>query len=222
MQNEEQKMKNGFGKFWEELQSLDAENYGDWSLPVKIFSWIMIAVLMVLIGYFLAVKPIKDEIYSATLNRELILQEFEKQDMALKNATQYELQLNQIEKRFQEQLMQLPKETEISGLVEDINQSGRSSNLKITDITLTAEQKKEVFIEQPISIVATGDFHTFGRFVEMVAALPRIVTIQGFKVQVDQSKQTEVPVINYGIEASTYRYLDPRTEAPAPAPAPAL
>lgn len=212
MQNNEVGAKRGLKGFFEELQSLDVENYGEWSLSVKIFSWAIIAVLVVFLGFFLAVKPLKDQIYGAVADREIILQEYARQDLALKNAMQYKDQLTQIEKRFEQQLQQLPKETEISGLVEDINRTGRSSNLKITDITLDLEQKKEVFIEQPISIVATGDFHSFGRFVEMLAALPRIVTIQGFDVAASQNKQMDVPVVTYKISASTYRYLDPRAD----------
>jgi type IV pilus assembly protein PilO len=42
--------------------------------------------------------------------------------------------------------------------------------------------KQEFFIEQPISIDATGDYHSFGSFVSSLAALPRIVTLHDFTI----------------------------------------
>lgn len=57
---------------------------------------------------------------------------------------------------FNQQLEQLPKETEIPSLVEDINLTGVNSGLKFKNIRLEDEVKQEIFIEQPIAIEATG------------------------------------------------------------------
>lgn len=192
-----------------ELQSLDAENYGEWSRPVQWTSWVVVSCLIMLLGYFLCVKPLKDNIEASNLDRITVLNEFTTQSTEVKSALQYKEQLDLIEDRFQEQLLQLPKSAEISGLIEDISASGRAATLRIEDISLDGEQKKEVFIEQPITIQATGDFHAFGRFVEAISSLPRIVTIQSFTAEVDTKERSDVPKIQYTIKASTYRYLDP-------------
>jgi type IV pilus assembly protein PilO len=114
-----------------------------------------------------------------------------------------------MEANFNQQLEQLPKETEIPSLVEDINVTGVSSGLKFKNIRLEPEVKQEFFIEQPISIDATGDYHSFGTFVSSVAALPRIVTLHDFTITgtASQDKKSDVPVIDYTIKAKTYRYI---------------
>lgn len=124
---------------------------------------------------------------------------------------------------FNQQLEQLPKETEIPSLVEDINLTGVNSGLKFKNIRLENEVKQEIFIEQPIAIEATGDYHAFGAFVSSIAALPRIVTMHDFVVEAapDKDSKSDIPVLNYSIKAKTYRYVEV-TDAPAkPAKAPA-
>ena len=114
-----------------------------------------------------------------------------------------------MEANFNQQLEQLPKETEIPSLVEDINLTGVNSGLKFKNIRLENEVKQEFFIEQPISIEATGDYHAFGAFATGIAALPRIVTLHDFTVEAkqDTEKKSDIPVINYTVKAKTYRYV---------------
>jgi len=83
--------------------------------------------------------------------------------------------------------------------------------------------KQEIFIEQPIAIEATGDYHAFGAFVSSIAALPRIVTMHDFTVDASPAKdsKSDIPVLNYSIKAKTYRYVEatdtPTQSAQAPA-----
>ena len=79
------------------------------------------------------------------------------------------------------------------------------------------EVKQEFFIEQPISIEATGDYHAYGAFVTGIAALPRIVTLHDFVVEAnaDPQKKSDIPVVNYSIKAKTYRYIGADDQANA-------
>ena len=103
----------------------------------------------------------------------------------------------------------MPKETEIPGLVEDINVTGVNSGLKFKNIRLENEIKQEFFIEQPIAIEATGDYHAFGSFVSGIAALPRIVTLHDFEITASENKEkkSDIPQVNYNVKAKTYRYI---------------
>lgn len=92
-----------------------------------------------------------------------MLDEYKVKKEKLVGAEMYQAQLVEVERKFNEQLSQLPKETEIPGLVEDISRLGRISGLNLENIELDEEVKREVFIEQPISISAKGDFHSFGQ-----------------------------------------------------------
>ena len=148
------------------------------------------------------------------------MNEYREKDSKLRNLQLYQKQIEDMERTFGELLQQLPKETEIPGLVEDINFTGVSSGLRFNNISVQPEVKQEFFIELPISIVAQGDYHAFGSFVSGLAALPRIVTLHDFVIETlpEAETKSEVPVLKMTVQAKTYRYNDqPPEDSTAPA-----
>ena len=203
------KKKMTLEKFMQQFNTLDPNNYGSWPLSVKITCWIFIIILVAILGYFLAIKNKIDAISNANAQEQNLLNEFREKDSKLRNLKQYEMQLQDMEARFNQQLEQLPKETEIPGLVEDINLTGVNSGLKFKIIRLEPEVKQEFFIEQPISIEATGDYHAFGSFVSGIAGLSRIVTLHNFTIiaTANKEKNSDIPKVDYVLNAKTYRYV---------------
>lgn len=196
-------------QFFQQFNTLDMNNYGGWPLSVKITCWIFVFLVVLALGYFVVIRGQLDDIANAQAQEQNLLNEFREKDSKLRNLQQYQAQLQEMEANFNQQLEQLPKETEIPSLVEDINLTGVNSGLKFKNIRLEDEVKQEFFIEQPISIDATGDYHAFGAFVSGIAALPRIVTLHDFVVEAkqDTEKKSDIPIIHYSINAKTYRYI---------------
>lgn len=196
-------------QFFQQFNTLDMNNYGSWPASVKITCWIFIFLAVLALGYFVVIRSQLEEIANAQAKEQSLLNEFKEKDSKLRNLQQYQTQLQEMEANFNQQLQQLPKESEIPSLVEDINLTGVNSGLKFKNIRLENEVKQEFFIEQPISIEATGDYHAFGAFTTGIAALPRIVTLHDFTVEAkeDTQKKSDIPVVNYTIKAKTYRYI---------------
>ena len=196
-------------QFFQQFNTLDMNNYGSWPASVKITCWIFIFLAVLALGYFVVIRSQLEEIANAQAKEQSLLNEFKEKDSKLRNLQQYQTQLQEMEANFNQQLQQLPKETEIPSLVDDINLTGVNSGLKFKNIRLENEVKQEFFIEQPISIEATGDYHAFGAFATGIAALPRIVTLHDFTVEAkqDTEKKSDIPVINYTVKAKTYRYV---------------
>lgn len=196
-------------KFFQQFNTLDPNNYGSWPLSVKISCWIFIVILVFMLIYFALTRSTIESISQASTQEQNLLNEFREKESKLRNLQQYQIQLQEMEARFNQQLEQLPKETEIPGLVEDINLSGVNSGLKFKNIRLEPEIKQEFFIEQPIAIEATGDYHAFGSFVSSIAGLSRIVTLHDFTITGTENKEkkSEIPVIDYVVKAKTYRYV---------------
>ena len=203
------KKKMTLDKFLQQFNTLDPNNYGSWPLSVKITCWIFIVLLVLALAYFVMIKGKIESIANANAQEQNLLNEFREKESKLRNLQQYQTQLQDMEARFNQQLDQLPKETEIPGLVEDINVTGVNSGLKFKNIRLEPEVKQEFFIEQPISIEATGDYHAFGSFVSGIAGLSRIVTLHDFTISSSENpqKKSEIPSINYTLQAKTYRYV---------------
>lgn len=203
------KKKMTVDQFFQQFNTLDMNNYGSWPLSVKITCWIFIFLAVLALGYFVVIRSQLEAIANAQAKEQSLLNEFKEKDSKLRNLQQYQTQLQEMEANFNQQLEQLPKETEIPSLVEDINLTGVNSGLKFKNIRLENEVKQELFIEQPISIEATGDYHAFGAFTTGIAALPRIVTLHDFTVEAkqDTEKKSDIPVIHYTVKAKTYRYV---------------
>lgn len=208
-----------FQEFINSFNSLDPQNIGSWPSSVKITIYIFIVLLTLALAYFVLIRPLLNDIDNARAQEESLLNEYREKDSKLRNLQLYEKQIAEMERTFGELLQQLPKETEIPGLVEDINFTGVSSGLRFNNISVQPEVKQEFFIELPISIVAQGDYHAFGSFVSGLAALPRIVTLHDFVIETVPESQTksEVPVLRMTVQAKTYRYNDqPATDTAAP------
>ena len=200
------KNKMSVDQFIQQFQTLDASNYGGWPISVKVTVWFFILFAVIALGYFTVVRNIMGKVDASHAQQTNLLNEFRDKDSKLRNLKQYEAQLKTIEANFSQQLEQLPKESEIPSLVEDINMTGVNSGLRFSKINLADEVKQEFFIEQPIDIEATGDYHAFGAFASAIAALPRIVTLHNFRIIAKQDKVDDVPVVSYTVQAKTYRY----------------
>ena len=196
-------------QFFQQFNTLDMNNYGSWPLSVKVTCWIFVFLAVLALGYFVVITSQLERIANEEDKEQSLLNEFREKDSKLRNLQRYQAQLQEMEANFNQQLEQLPKETEIPSLVEDINLTGVNSGLKFKNIRLENEVKQEFFIEQPISIEATGDYHAFGAFATGIAALPRIVTLHDFTVEASQdtTKKSDIPVVNYSVKAKTYRYV---------------
>ena len=129
-------------QFFQQFNTLDMNNYGSWPLSVKITCWIFVFLAVSALGYFLVVKPQLDQIANAQVQEQNLLNEFKEKDSKLRNLQLLQAQLQEMEASFNQQLEQLPKETEIPSLVEDINLTGVNSGLKFKNIRLESEVKQ--------------------------------------------------------------------------------
>lgn len=204
-----------FQEFINSFNSLDPQNMGSWPTAVKITVYIFVLLVTLALAYFVVVRPLLNDIDNARAQEQSLLAEFQEKDSKLRNLRLYQVQVEQMEQTFGQLLLQLPKETEIPGLVEDINFTGVSSGLQFDNIKVEPEIKQEFFIELPISIIAKGDYHAFGAFVSGLAALPRIVTLHDFVIEAlpAAESKSEIPALRMTVQAKTYRYNDQPADA---------
>lgn len=196
----------------EQLKTLDLSECGEWDLRLKVLSWVGITTLVTAAGSFFLVKPIFDQISAYEAERPQALEALRSKEVEFKRVQAYQEKLAEMDSHFKQQLLQLPKESEIPDLVQDVTHSARASGFSIVTVGLQQEKNTGIVIEQPISVDAAGDFRSFGRFVESISGLSRIVNIGNFTIETDDSKRTlahMLPHVSYKIQANTYRYLEP-------------
>lgn len=194
-----------FKKFMAEVNSLNGQNYGSAPVPVKIFILVAIVAFILALAWFLLISKKIDEIKAAEAQQTVLLEKYKEKESKARHLQAYEEQVAQMQVEFEKLLNQLPKDTRIPELVDDINMVGSGSGVRFQNISTQAEITHEFFIEQPIQIIGLGDYHQFGSFVSGVAALPRIITMHDFEIKNPQPSLDRMPELQLVIQAKTYR-----------------
>jgi type IV pilus assembly protein PilO len=187
-----------------DLADLDLDNIGSWPSAVKAVVMVIALALVLGGGYYFFLTDKQSELQRAALRERDLRQEFESKSFRAANLEAYREQKIEMERQFEGLLRQLPSDTEVPGLLEDITRQALSNELTIGSIDLQDERRTEFYMELPIDIVVEGNYHRLGAFVSGVANLSRIVTLHDFRIEPQGSPEQ----LQMKILAKTYRYLD--------------
>lgn len=194
---------------------LSADNIGSWPMAIKVIAWILVFVVIVAGGYYMIITGLQEQ-KKQEIQREFDLKkEFEQKAYQAANLEAYRQQMEEMQESFGALISQLPSDTEVPGLLEDITNKGVTSGLSFSKIELQNEITREFYIELPIRIVASGTYHDMGAFVSGVASLPRIVTLRDFTIKPSGGARDNSK-LEMTIMASTYRYRDTASAKTAP------
>jgi len=188
-----------------DVNDLEVDNVGSWPIAVKIFIWAALLTMVLVVGYYYHIEGLQLQLLSATEKEGELKEEFETKAFQAANLDAYRAQMVEMKESFGTLVSQLPSDTEVPGLLEDITNKGLLNGLEITSIDLEAEQAKEFYVELPISIIAKGSYHDLGAFVSAMAGLPRIVTLHNFTISAGDANTNQ---LNMSFIAKTYRYKD--------------
>lgn len=186
-----------------DIASLDLNNVGAWPAAFKALILLLLFVVVLVLGYFFYLTDKQTLLETAQKQETSLKAEYESKAFQAANLPQYRQQKEEMEASFGAMLRQLPSDTEVPGLIEDITLAALDNGLTIESIDLQPERKAEFYVELPITIVVTGEYHDIGAFVSAVANLSRIVTLHDFKIQPSPSPAN----LKMSIVAKTYRYL---------------
>lgn len=188
-----------------DLADLDFENVGSWPTGAKAMVIIVLFLALLVGGYYYHLDTLSNQLQDAE-SRELDLRrQFERKSFEVENLEAYKVQLEEMRESFGALVSQLPSDTEVPGLLEDISSKGELNGLQIETIDLRAEILEEFYVELPISISAIGSYHDLGAFISGMAGLPRIVTLHDFEIEMSDDDSAN---LDMNITARTYRYRD--------------
>ena len=188
-----------------DISSLEFDNIGAWPTPAKLTIWVVLFVGVIVAGYYYDIEGLQVELARQEAEEIKLKKEYEQKAFQAANLDAYRQQMVEMEESFGALVSQLPSDTEVPGLLEDITNKGLLNGLQISSIDLKKEQAEEFYIELPIEIKATGSYHDLGAFVSGMAGLPRIVTLHNFEIVANKKNTNE---LDMRILAKTYRYRD--------------
>jgi type IV pilus assembly protein PilO len=188
-----------------DFNDLTFDTIGTWPLPLRIIICVVLFAGVVYGGYKLHIEDLQLALTQVEKQEVELRKEFEEKAFQVANLDALRQQLAEMEETFGALLAQLPTDTEVPGLLEDITNRGLMNGLEIASIDLQPEISREFYIELPIAIAARGSYHDLGAFVSGMAGLPRIVTLHNFTISGGGDNANALSV---NITAKTYRYKD--------------
>ncbi|CAM4171634.1 MULTISPECIES: type 4a pilus biogenesis protein PilO [Shewanella] len=186
-----------------EFNDIDFENIGGWPTQVKVVFASFLAIIIFVAGYFLFVSDAID-VLKGEQDKEITLRDdFKAKYQLAANLKLYREQLAVMEVQFAELLKMLPSQNEMPGLLDDLTFVATDSGLGIQSLEWQEEIQRDFYIEFPISMSVTGDYHEMGHLVSGVAKLPRIVSLHDFVIKRSDSGELAMEIL-----AKTYRFKE--------------
>ncbi|WP_236181107.1 MULTISPECIES: type 4a pilus biogenesis protein PilO [Pseudomonas] len=189
-----------------DFNDLDTSNIGSWPPAVKSLAGGLLMVLVLALGYNFFISDMQSQLELKREEEITLKEQFASKARMAANLELYTQQMKEMENSFGVLLRQLPSDTEVPGLLEDITRTGLGSGLEFEEIKLLQEVTQQFYIELPIQITVTGAYHDLATFVSGVAGLPRIVTLHDFELA--PASPEGGPKLRMSILAKTYRYND--------------
>lgn len=187
----------------DDINNIDWENMGSWPVLGKVVFCVLLFALVLTGGYFYVISDEIDVLKNAQEKEVALKKEFETKAFRVSNLDAYKAQLEEMEETFGSLLKQLPRDTEVPGLIDDISAAALGAGLSLNVMNPQAMVKTEFYSELPIRIEVVGGYHEMGAFVSAVAALPRIVTLHDFTVVQTNNENKDLKM---NILAKTYQY----------------
>lgn len=189
-----------------DFAELDLNNIGSWPAAVRALACIILFVAVLALGYFMHLTDLQESLDRNKQQEVTLKEEFTLKVRQAANLEEYKEQMQLMEASFEALLRQLPSDTEVPGLLEDITSAGLNSGLEFEEIKLLPELTQPFYIELPIQVKVFGTYHDLATFVSAVASLPRIVTLHDFSIKPVVAGNSSKLAMN--ILVKTYRYND--------------
>ncbi|MCO7224478.1 type 4a pilus biogenesis protein PilO [Pleionea sp. CnH1-48] len=194
-----------------DVNNLDFNNMGSWPLPVKVLTGAIVFGLVILLGYQFFISDDEDTLAREVRKEAQLKQEYEQKYEKAVHLEAYIEQMKSIQSSFKTLLKQLPRSSEVAGLVDEVTYAANGAGLEVKSMKLKEEQDRDIYIEKPIEISVTGSYHQLAEFVSRVSNLPRIVTLHNFEITVTDKEVFGAPnekMLVMNVTAKTYRYDD--------------
>ena len=189
-----------------QFRSLNPNEPGQWPILPKALTWTAVAIVMVVLGWFLLLSTAHDELDAERAKEPTLKKDYRDKLGQAVNLAELRKQKLQVEEYVTQLEKQLPGKAEMDALLSDINQAGLGRGLQFELFRPGQVLVKDYYAELPISIKVSGRYHDMGAFAGDIANLSRIVTLHNLNIA--SSTRDASGALAMEATARTYRYLD--------------
>ncbi|EGV35348.1 type IV pilus inner membrane component PilO [Neisseria weaveri] len=185
------------------LKDLDLQNLYKLNLLGKIIIACLVTLLVIVLAYFAIFKSQLEEL-STTQEKELELKKiYTQKSIQAASLNNLKAELTAIRMSFNVLLKQLPSETEIPNLIQELHQAGSKNGLRMDSLTPQAPVTDGPIQVLPHDIAITGKYSQISEFTRDVGSLSRIITLESLKI--NKHKDDKNNLLTMIATANTYK-----------------
>jgi type IV pilus assembly protein PilO len=185
----------------------------------KVVLGVLGLVAIVALSYFFLIAPIQQRIELLVQRKTQVTAEVTQARAQVAEIERFRREIVELEKRLVLLQDRLPSEKETPTLYRALSSAAEQAGLGVSLFQPREARAKDVVSEIPITLSAEGNYHQLAKFFERVAGLPRVVTVNDFKMSGLAKAKTSMRA---DMTLATYMYRPGSAAAPKPgAPAPA-
>jgi type IV pilus assembly protein PilO len=188
------------------------QEFIDGPKPPKIVLGALGLVALGALSYFLVLSPLQIRIQALVQRKAQVTTEVAQARAQVAEIERFRRELAELEKRLVLLQDRLPSEKETPTLYRALSSAAEQAGLGVSLFQPRDARPKDVVSEIPIVLSAEGNYHQLAKFFERVAGLPRVVTVNDFKMsglaKAKNSMKTDMTLATYMYQAGS---------APAPA-----
>jgi type IV pilus assembly protein PilO len=173
-------------------------------------SWISYAAIAAVLAglfFFAYYSPRMSQLSTLSKDRQTVEQEVAKLRVQKKQMDKVEKELADLEVSLNYLESIIPKEREISDILNQFQQLAYDTRLTITKFTQKTDTPKDYYSEWPLQLEISGNYHNLGLFFDRLSRFARLFTIERFSIK-PLPRQTDATTITASFTAKTYLFLD--------------
>ena len=125
----------------------DLNDVGSWPMAIKVIAWVLAFVACCVLGYMLHITNLQDDLAKVQKQETQLYTDYEKKAFEAAHLEAFRQQQVEMEESFETIIRQLPGDTEIPGLIEDVTLVGNKHGLSFSSIDLLPEVRHEFYVE---------------------------------------------------------------------------
>ena len=192
------------------LNEIDINKLHLQSKPVQLLLALIVAVFLVVLGYFAFFQAQWEEYQSAVNTETKLKEEFSSKVAKAANLENLKEELVMIEDSIQVLLKQLPTNTEIPSLIQELHQAAAKNGLTLSKVVPQRTVVESPIERIPFIISVTGSYDQLAQFTRDIGKMSRIVTLTNIDLSNDTKQQGkgDSGKLLLTAMANTYKALD--------------
>jgi type IV pilus assembly protein PilO len=167
-------------------------------------------VALTALTYFFAISDLDEKIERQARQKRQLEVELAQKTADANNLNELLREMEQLETKLAEALTEMPEQKDIDELLTQLTDIGRRSGLEIMKVEPVGEnadpQHGQLVNRLPIRMVVSGNYHEIALFMQEVANLRRIVSVQDIKLGQPKMRNDKV-VLDTEFLATAFRFI---------------